>query len=287
MRAPSDPRRPVAYRARSVLRFTDRLRSSALGQRIRGNPYALRLKRGADAVIGPREFARGYRFAKRLEPAPAALPQPTPSPLEEYFDAHLEGPGIWKHRHYFEIYHRHLSKFRGRPVNVVEIGIFSGGSLGMWLDYFGPESRVYGVDVEPACRTYESDRVGVFIGDQADPEFWRKFLSEVPDIDVVIDDGGHRHYQQRVTLEALLPRMRPGGVYICEDVRGAAQPFHAFVDGLSRPLNHVERNAPPTPSHQHIGSVHRYPLIVVIEKPDSLVEEFRTDRRGTEWQPFL
>ena len=54
------------------------------------------------------------------------------SPLETYFDRLTDGPGIWKWRHYFEIYHRHFQRFIDRPVVVVEVGVYSGGSLGMW-----------------------------------------------------------------------------------------------------------------------------------------------------------
>ena len=33
--------------------------------------------------------------------------------------------------------------------------------------------------------------------------------------------------------------------------------------------------------------MHRYPLVVVIEKPDLPVADFDAPRRGTEWQPFI
>ena len=86
------------------------------------------------------------------------------NPLREYFDSHKTGRGIWKWTHYFEIYHRHFSKFIGREVHVVEVGVFSGGSLDMWKAYFGPRCHVYGVDIEPACKTYEDERTKIFIG---------------------------------------------------------------------------------------------------------------------------
>src|SRR5215211_8306674 len=77
----------------------------------------------------------------------ALAPEDGPNPLEAYFDTLTEGPGIWKWRHYFQIYHRHLSKFVGRSPHVLEIGVYSGGSLPMWLDYFGEGTQVYGVDI--------------------------------------------------------------------------------------------------------------------------------------------
>jgi hypothetical protein len=239
-----------------------------------------------------RDALRGYRFARRLPPANAgaAADAPPKGVLERYFDAHTEGPGIWKWRHYFDIYERHLARFVGRDVHVVEVGIYSGGSLPMWREYFGAGCRLYGVDIEPVCRAYEDDAVRVFIGDQGDPEFWAGFRHAVPTVDILIDDGGHSAALQIATLEAMLPHIRRGGVYLCEDVHGAFHPFHAFVDGLARPLHAIgapEAPGPPNALHQHVASVHRYPLVTVIEKPPGPVRAFEAPKRGTEWQPFL
>ena len=44
---------------------------------------------------------------------------------------------VWKWKHYCDVYHRHFSKFVGREVHVLEVGIYSGGSLQMWREYFG------------------------------------------------------------------------------------------------------------------------------------------------------
>ena len=57
--------------------------------------------------------------------------------LWDYFRNHNQGRGVWKWEHYFEIYHRHFSKFINQPVDVLEIGVQSGGSLEMWRAYFG------------------------------------------------------------------------------------------------------------------------------------------------------
>jgi hypothetical protein len=137
------------------------------------------------------------------------LKRTTPNPLEQFFDSHTEGQGIWKWRHYFEIYHRHFSRFVGKEVHVLEIGVYSGGSLAMWKHYCGPQSKIYGVDIEAACKAYEDAQVKILIGDQADPSFWKKVIREVPQLDIVIDDGGHQAHQQIATMEALLPHLSP------------------------------------------------------------------------------
>ena len=94
-------------------------------------------------------------WSQLLNNAEGVLLKRTSNPLEQFFNSHTEGPGIWKWRHYFEIYHKHFSKFVGKEVHVLEIGVYSGGSLAMWKHYFGPQSKIYGVDIEPACKAYE------------------------------------------------------------------------------------------------------------------------------------
>lgn len=237
------------------------------------------------SIIG---FIRGYRYAKRLPAPNGGSVERSITPLERYFDSHAEGPGLWKWRHYFEIYERHLAHFCGQPVRVLEIGVFGGGSLTMWRDYFGAKCQMYGVDIDPSCRAYETDHITVFIGDQADPALWESVLSTVPEFDVIIDDGGHLAHQQIVTFEALLAHIAPGGVYLCEDIHGAAHPFHSYLDGFMRPLSvlpfpHGYEQFPASSVQQHIASVHRYPLVTVVEKPAHRVTSFEAPRHGTEW----
>lgn len=215
------------------------------------------------------------------------------NPLWDYFQNHKTGRGIWKWEHYFEIYNRHLSSFVGRTPSVLEIGIYSGGSLEMWRSYFGKGSHIYGVDIEPACKSYESDDVSIFIGDQADRTFWSTFKRQFNGIDVLIDDGGHTVVQQRVTLEEMLPFISPGGVYLCEDIHGDFNRFAGFAASLINGLNRVEilqdatLSSAVSPFQRHIKSIHFYPYVLVIEKNDEPVESFCAPRHGTEWQPFL
>lgn len=220
-------------------------------------------------------------------------PGPAPNPLAAYFEAHETGRGIWKWSHYFEIYHRHLAKFVGTQVTLAEIGIFSGGSLGMWHDYFGAGCQVVGVDVQEACRAYEDERTRILVGDQGDRRFWRSFREQVPSLDVLIDDGSHIPAHQILTLEEILPHLRPGGVYICEDVHRRQNRFASYAHALADELNEFDRLDQPelaaraTGFQSAVHSVHLYPYVVVIEKAAAPVDSFTSPMRGTEWQPFL
>lgn len=120
---------------------------------------------------------------------------------------------------YFEIYENHLKSFRGKNVNLVEVGVQKGGSLDMWSTYFGPQSRIIGIDVDPECSklSYNKDNIKVVIGNQEDPSFWDEFLDANVEIDIFIDDGGHTMTQQIITFEKVFPKLKMGGVYICED----------------------------------------------------------------------
>lgn len=216
------------------------------------------------------------------------------NPLRQYFDSISEGPGIWKWLHYFEPYHRHLSKFVGRPVTIVEVGVFSGGSMPMWREYFGDECHVHGIDIQPECRVYENGYTTIHIGDQADRQFWRQFRQTVPQVDVLIDDGGHTPEQQMVTLEEMLPHLSPGGVFICEDVHERGNEFTSFVSGLIDSLNDQNQSGDQqklvsvsSPFQSSIHSISWYPYMVVIEKLATPRPELTAPKHGTQWQPFL
>lgn len=233
------------------------------------------------------DFKRGLRYAKRL-PSVGSGPfaDRLITPLEVYFDDVTEGAALWKWRHYFEIYERHLSRFRGQHVRVLEIGVLGGGSLTMWREYFGHSCQIYGVDIDPSAVAHETDGIGIFIGDQSDPEFWRRVLGAVPEFDVVLDDGGHRAHQQIATFEALLPHIAPGGIYVCEDIHGSMHAFHAYIDGFTRPLSAIpppHGQIPASTLHEHVASVHRYPLLTVVEKPAHAVSYFEAPLHGNEW----
>jgi Methyltransferase domain len=214
------------------------------------------------------------------------------NPLRTYVDTYTDGPGIWKWDHYFDAYHRYLQKFVGRDAHIVEIGVYSGGSLRLWKHYFGQAARVYGIDIQPECKAYEDERTKVFIGDQADRGFWRRFREQVPDIDVIIDDGGHSTEQQIVTLEETLPYMRGGGVYICEDVHGQRNGFTTYLFGLANALNTFDRApadelaAQASALQQQIHAIHLHAFMIVIEKSEVPLNRLVAPRRGNVWQPF-
>jgi len=221
--------------------------------------------------------------------------------LERYF-ARNTGRQIHKWMHYFEIYERHFSRFRGTRVHLVEFGVDQGGSLQMWKHYFGPECRIFGVDINPQCRQAAEDRIEVLIGDQGDRQFLRSLKERIPRVDILIDDGGHTMKQQIATYEELFPHVDADGVYLCEDLHtsywpdwgGGLKKRDTFVEYSKNFIDelhgwHFLRRGSPgvTALTKSAHSLHYYDSVLVIEK--RRVEQPRRRQTGTaaipQWSP--
>jgi hypothetical protein len=203
------------------------------------------------------------------------------NPLLEYLGRHPDGRFGERWLHYFDIYLRHFSPFRGRPITVVEIGIFNGASLPMWADYFGPQATIVGVDTNPECKVFAAPGIEIVIGDQGDRGFLRELAARYPDTTILIDDGGHQMHQQIATFEELYPRLAPQSVYLCEDTHTSYIP--EFGGGFRKPNTFIEAMKPlidklnafysrdpaalsPDAFTLSTNSIHFYDSVVVIEK---------------------
>ena len=87
----------------------------------------------------------------------------------------------------------------------------------MWRNYFGNRAKVIGVELNPEAKKLEKNGFKIFIGDQSNPNFWKKFYKKVGKIDILIDDGGHTNLQQITTLMESINNIKPGGMIVIED----------------------------------------------------------------------
>lgn len=82
----------------------------------------------------------------------------------------------------------------------------------------------------------ETTGATIFAGDQADPIFLQKFINESGgEFDVIIDDGGHTMDQQLTSLEYLWKIVKPGGLYIIEDLQTSHWPVFGGDPTMSDP----------------------------------------------------
>jgi len=198
----------------------------------------------------------------------------------EIFYGHT-GKLIHKWDHYFEIYDRYFSKYIGEKVNILEIGIAHGGSIQMWKEYFGNQVHVYAIDINPACKELEEENTTIFIGSQSDADFLEKLKKEIPELDIVLDDGGHSMIQQKVSFNCLFSKVKEGGVYMVEDTHTSY--WYEFFGGYKNKNSFIEfsknlidslydghiKNEPKLISNEitrNINSISFYDSIIVFEK---------------------
>jgi len=101
--------------------------------------------------------------------------------------------------------------------NVLEIGVYNGGSL-QYLKSKFQDAKIYGLDIENKTQ-YDSDRIKTYVVNQEDRDSLERFINDNDvEFDVIIDDGGHTMKQQQVSFGVLFKRLKKGGIYILEDL---------------------------------------------------------------------
>ena len=119
--------------------------------------------------------------------------------LRDIFENH-DGRLIHKWDHYLDIYNKYFAEYREKKVNLLEFGVYQGGSLQLWKQYFGSSVSIFGVDIDERCAAFQEDQIQIIIGDQEDSKFLSKLGNDLPNLDIIIDDGGHTMLQQQLTL---------------------------------------------------------------------------------------
>ena len=199
--------------------------------------------------------------------------------LEQYFEKN-DKRLINKYQHYFDVYDKHFSKYKGQEITIVEVGVFQGGSLQMWRSYFGPKAKIWGIDIDSRCKLLEEENTNIIIGSQEDESFLESIYDITGPIDILIDDGGHTQKQQITTFNILFDKIKNDGVYLCEDVHtsywlsygGGSNRMGTFIQFTKKLIDklnafHSEENSLQVDSFtKSAKSIHYYDSIVVIEK---------------------
>ena len=176
---------------------------------------------------------------------------------------------------YFEIYESILKRFIKKKIILVEIGVGNGGSLFMWKKFLGKKATIIGIDLNPDSKKFEKFGFKIFIGDQADPNFWNKFYKQVGKIDILIDDGGHTNLQQITTLMHSIEYIKNDGLIIIEDTHTSFMNYKGFknpskyslINFTNKMIENLHRRNPMVKKKLNIFSKKVYS----IEYFDSLV----------------
>lgn len=129
-------------------------------------------------------------------------------------------------------WHRYLPHYlrafetMAAPQLIVEFGVFHGASIRWLLERF-PKAQIIGADILPVQPDWPVDpRVHYVQLDQGNEGSVAGLLQRLSgQIDLLIEDGSHYPWHQMNCLRHGIPAMRPGGVYILEDIH-TAHPDH-------------------------------------------------------------
>jgi hypothetical protein len=137
-------------------------------------------------------------------------------PFQKHFADQSTASDKLAHHGYQRIYPWFLGHFVDRDVDLLEIGIHKTESLRLWKGYF-KKIRLCGIDRDEI--PFSDNDVRVFQVDQSKTEDLRRFRDIVGNrFDIIIDDGSHVPSHQILTLKELWVLLRPGGVYVIEDI---------------------------------------------------------------------
>ena len=136
---------------------------------------------------------------------------------------------------YTTVYARLLDRRISEPLRIFELGIgtntvgissgmgvhgMPGASLRGWRDLF-PQADIHGADIDQRI-LFTDNRIQTHYCDQRDAEAIRSMWAEPAlrtPFDVIIDDGLHTAEANVSFLRGSLEHVRPGGLYVIEDIR--------------------------------------------------------------------
>jgi len=121
---------------------------------------------------------------------------------------------------YLETYDRLFAPFRD-GCTILEIGLATGDSIKLWDRYF-ENSKIIGVDIslvftlEPTAGIENKNKVYVIEADATKPEFLEHIKNQT--FSIINDDASHVTSEQVATFHLLKHKMKPGGIYLIEDL---------------------------------------------------------------------
>lgn len=141
---------------------------------------------------------------------------------------------------YFGAYDKYFSKYTNKPIKILEIGVFKGGSLQMWKNYFGPQAKIVGMDINPECKILQEDQIEIFIADQGNINDLKSLIKNHGNFDIIIDDGSHVNKHQIDTFDFLFEYLNLGGIYLVEDTHTSYWDEYGYEGGYKRENTFIE-----------------------------------------------
>lgn len=169
---------------------------------------------------------------------------------------------------YTRLYNELFKDLRDSNIKLFEVGIGSkninipsnmcgfsfakpGGSLRGWKEWFR-NGEIYGADIDKDI-LFTEDRIKCFYTDQLDPDTIQQTWAEIGEdvqFDIMIDDGLHTFEANDTFIKNAIHKLRPGGLYVVEDVMFVDIPkFEANLEEYSKLFSEVRLITVPGAFH--------------------------------------
>lgn len=137
------------------------------------------------------------------------------------------------HENYLRQYEKYFEPLVERDIKLLELGVYKGGSLLLWRDYF-KKGTIVGLDLKGGEIDDATGRIRIYQGEQQDTEVLDRLARETaPEgFDVIIDDCSHIGELTRISFWHLFDNhLKPGGLYVIED--WSTGYWDTFFDGVA------------------------------------------------------
>ena len=122
---------------------------------------------------------------------------------------------------YLELYQNLLIDKKYTAKNVLEVGIYDGGSIKLWYDFFS-NATIYGLDIviKPWDEINNKDRIKLINFDAYNKNFvFDNFLNTNIKFDFMLDDGPHTLESMKQFIKLYSQIMTDDGILIIEDIQ--------------------------------------------------------------------
>ena len=125
---------------------------------------------------------------------------------------------------YLPVYEELFQKKKLSAQSILEIGIYYGGSIKLWKDYF-TNAKIYAVEIFDLRHVWaelqHDDRIVLYTSTDAyDPQFVKtKLADQRLQFDMILDDGPHTLESMKACIKLYLPLLTDDGILIIEDIQ--------------------------------------------------------------------
>jgi hypothetical protein len=118
---------------------------------------------------------------------------------------------------YIDNFYNDLFFDKKNATNILEVGVYGGGSILLWRDYF-ENAQIDAIDVNDCSNAIDNNRINHIVANAYD----FNLLDKLNKYDIIIDDGPHTLESMIFFIENYTKLLKSNGIAIIEDIQDYA-----------------------------------------------------------------